>query len=250
MHARQIERSPHNPGVGFDRPTAGVEGRAWLVTIQDFIPHLIGVGQDVADQDTRRAQSRCQPGQIRQFGDVALQGNELDPQRRYQGAQFSFHFVQATDVIQHLGDHGATHTCIRLRRDPVEGDDQAIHPQCHQFAGHCLVQEEPVGADGDRQAPLAGQTHHLQDVGMRQRFAQAAEDHPPQLWKCLRLLQQLAENLHLHVGFGVFPNVANAGAALEIADGGRLYVELAQVRQSWEQNKGGIALVEPPFHVF
>jgi hypothetical protein len=57
MHTRQFQSTPHHPGVDLDRPAAGVERRARFITVKDFVAHLIGVSQDIANQDTGRAQS-------------------------------------------------------------------------------------------------------------------------------------------------------------------------------------------------
>jgi hypothetical protein len=79
--------------------------------------------------------------------------------------------------------------------DPVEGHDQAIHTQRNQFSGHRFVQEEAIRADRNRQVPLTHQTHHVQDVRARQRFAKAAKDHPFQFGEVLGLFHYLAQNV-------------------------------------------------------
>ena len=82
---------------------------------------------------------------------------------------------------------------------------------------------------------------------MCQWLAEPAQDHPLQFGKRLSLLQQLVKDLHLHMGFRIVPDIANARAAVEVADGGGFHIELAQVGQSGKQDQGSVTLVEPAF---
>ncbi len=80
---------------------------------------------------------------------------------------------------------------------------------------------------------------------MGQGLAEPAQDHALQPGKGIRLRQELAKGLHLHVRLGIFPDIADAGAAVEVADGGRFDVELVQIGQTRDQEQGPIPLIKP-----
>ena len=57
---------------------------------------------------------------------------------------------------------------------------------------------------------------------MRQRFARASENDTGQVGQALQAVYHTLERIHRHLGFGVVPDVADAGAAMEITFDRRL----------------------------
>ncbi len=64
---------------------------------------------------------------------------------------------------------------------------------------------------------------------MGERFAKAPEEHRGRRIESLQSLEHAREGLRGHVAHRLFPGVADAGAAVEVAAAGRLHVDLGQM---------------------
>ena len=73
-----------------------------------------------------------------------------------------------------------------------------------------------------------GQGHHVGDARVAQWFAEAAEKNTGPLGKGTHVLHDLFKKPELHETQGLFPAVAHAGAAVEVAAVGRLDVDPGQ----------------------
>lgn len=56
---------------------------------------------------------------------------------------------------------------------------------------------------------------------MDERLAEAGENHPFQVGQGVQAFDNAAECLHGHARLRIFPDVADAGAAIQVAGGGR-----------------------------
>jgi len=65
---------------------------------------------------------------------------------------------------------------------------------------------------------------------MCQRFTKAAKHNPGQIRQFVQAFQHSLERVHIHMGFGVVPHVADTGAAVKVAAGGWLDIQLSNIR--------------------
>lgn len=82
---------------------------------------------------------------------------------------------------------------------------------------------------------------------MDQRFTKTREHNAPQSGEVAQAFHQSLERIHCHLGIGSFPDVANAGAALEVATGGRPDIKLSGIGQTWVENQIAFPFIEPVF---
>lgn len=86
-------------------------------------------------------------------------------------------FIQAADMIDHLGKHCPAHPRVCFWFAAIDGDDDSIHSQPDQLAGNFGVEQQAIRPDRDRQIVFAHGFHHLQQARLGQRFTETGEDH-------------------------------------------------------------------------
>ena len=80
---------------------------------------------------------------------------------------------------------------------------------------------------------------------MDQRFTETTKHNTSQIGQIAQAFQQPLERIHRQLGFGGIPDIADTGAAVQVAVGGWLDIQFPYVRQAWMEDQVAFPFIEP-----
>ena len=140
---------------------------------------------------------------------------------------------------------------IALGRRAVDGDPQPVEPDPHELPPGGVVEHGPVGDQLDRAAGRLGLREHRQQVRVGERLPEPAEEHGRARRHLAHAVHDPGEGLRRHRPGRLVPDVADAGAAEEVAQGRRLDVDAGKGRAGPAEGDRVAALLdadERPVH--
>ena len=194
---------------------------------------VLGHRQDVAHREMAGAQPAGQFQHLGQIVDVALHGDECNPQFRL-GHQFpgagGAHFAETRQVFNDGGQlRPQAHIRIAIRCGPVDGNPENVQSGVDQLPAALLIEQRAVGDHLHPGTQRLGLRHPLHGTPVEQRLADAAEI---DRWDGVQRAQAVKNRLEGGVGHAsqrLIPGVAETGHTVQVAAVGRLDVDLGQM---------------------